>query len=64
MKARLRERVAPLGHPDQMMIAGVQPVSLGERLTWAAQQPMQPKRAQRPLDVGFWDPMRDQLEMF
>ena len=46
-----------------MMIAGVQPVSLGDRLTWAAQQPMQPKRAQRPLDVGFWDPMRNQLEM-
>lgn len=64
MSARLRELVAPLGDRDQMMIAGVQPVSLGERLTWAAQQPMQPKRAQRPLDVGFWDPMRNQLEMF
>jgi hypothetical protein len=47
-----------------MMITGVPPVSLGERLTWAAQQPMQPKRAQRPLDVGFWDPTRNQLEMF
>ena len=64
MRARQWERIAPLGDPDQMMIAGVQPVSLGERLTWAAQQPMQPKRAQRPLDVGFWDPMRNQLEMF
>ena len=64
MKARRHERVAPLGDPDQMMIAGMQPVSLGERLTWAAQQPMQPKRAQRPLDVEFWDPMRSQLEMF
>jgi len=46
------------------MIEGVNPVSLGERLTWAAQQPMQPKRAQRPLDIGFWDPMRRQLELF
>ena len=64
MRARQWERIAPLGDPDPMMIAGVQPVSLGERLTWAAQQPMQPKRAQRPLDVGFWDPMRNQLEMF
>ncbi len=64
MSARQRERVAAVGDSDQMMIAGVQPVSLGERLTWAAQQPMQPKRVQRPLDVGFWDPMRDQLEMF
>jgi hypothetical protein len=64
MSGQQRQRVAPLGDPDQMMIAGVQPVSLGERLAWAAQQPMQPKRAQRPLDVGFWDPIRDQLEMF
>lgn len=62
MSARLRERIAA-SDADQMMMAGVQPVSLGERLTWAAQQPMQPKRAQRPLDIGFWDPMRDQLEM-
>ena len=52
--------------PDsaQMMIAGVAPVSLGKRLGWLANQPMQPRRAQRPLDIGFWDPMRDQLEMF
>ena len=64
MNARQRERVASTGDSDQLMMTGVQPVSLLERLTWAAQQPMHPKRAQRPLDVGFWDPMRDQLEMF
>ena len=64
MTARQRERIKVASNPDQMMIAGVQAVSLGERLTWAAQKPMQPKRAQRPLDIGFWDPMRDQLEMF
>jgi hypothetical protein len=63
MNARKRERIAALGDPDQIVIAGVQPVSLGEPLTWTAQQPMQPKRAQRPLDVGFWDPMRNQLEL-
>ena len=43
---------------------GVQPVSLGERLQWQAQMPMQPRRVQKPLDIGFWDAMRDQLEMF
>lgn len=63
MSARNRERIS-VSNPNQMMIAGVQPVSLGERLSWAAQQPIQPKRAQRPLDIGFWNPMRDQLEMF
>jgi hypothetical protein len=64
MSARKRERILVADDPNQMMIAGVNPVSLGERLTWAAQQPMQPKRAQRPLDIGFWDPMRRQLELF
>ena len=64
MSARKRERIVVANDPNQMMIAGVKPVSLGERLTWAAQQPMQPKQAQRPLDIGFWDPMRNQLEMF
>jgi len=37
---------------------------MGERLGWLAEQPMQPRRAQRPLDIGFWNPMRNQLEMF
>lgn len=63
MSARKRERIA-VSEPNQIMLAGVKPVSLGERLSWAAQQPMQPKAAQRPLDIGFWNPMRDQLEMF
>ena len=50
--------------PDQIMIAGIAPVSMGERLGWLATQPMQPRREQCPLDIGFWNPMRDQLEMF
>jgi len=25
---------------------------------------MQPRHAQKPLDIGFWNPMRDQIEMF
>lgn len=48
----------------QIIMPGVKPVSLGERLNWQAQLAMQPRRAQKPLDIGFWDPMRDQLEMF
>jgi hypothetical protein len=50
--------------PAQIIMPGVRPVSLGERLNWHAQLPMQPRRVQKPLDIGFWDPMRDQLEMF
>ena len=50
--------------PLQMMIAGVAPVSARERLGWLANQPMLPRREQRALDIGFWNPMRNQLEMF
>lgn len=50
--------------PAQIIMPSVRPISLGERLNWQAQLPMQPRRAQKPLDIGFWDPMRDQLEMF
>ncbi|NVD27007.1 hypothetical protein HUO14_03675 [Parasphingorhabdus flavimaris] len=53
-----------LSDPDQMMLGGVAPVSIGERLGWLAEQPMQPHREQKPLDIGFWNPMRDQIEMF
>ncbi|MFN0045613.1 MAG: hypothetical protein ACKVOS_04020 [Sphingorhabdus sp.] len=64
MSACHRKRIGVADDTGQMMIAGIPRVSLGERLTWTAQQPMQPKREQRPLDIGFWDPMRNQLEMF
>lgn len=65
---RLTKR-KPLPHiaapdPAQIMLAGVASVGNGERLGWLANQPMQPRRAQRPLDIGFWNPMRNQLEMF
>ncbi len=53
-----------VANPDQIMMAGVPPVSMGERLGWLAAQPMQVRRPQRPLDIGFWDPMRKQLDMF
>jgi hypothetical protein len=46
------------------MMAGVAPVSLAEQLGWLANLPMQPRCAQRPLDIGFWNPMRNQIEIF
>ena len=62
-KCKTKPQIAP-PDPDPIMLAGVAPVSMGERLGWLAEQPMQPRRAQRPLDIGFWNPMRNQLEMF
>ena len=63
MKRKSPTRVT-VPDPNQIVMLGVQPVSLRERLCWQAQQPMQPSREQRPLDIGFWNPMRNQLEMF
>ena len=50
--------------PNQITMPGVRLVSLGERLQCRADMPMLPRRVQKPLNIGFWDPMRDQLEMF
>jgi hypothetical protein len=50
--------------PRQPVFSGVAPVTASERLTWLAGEPMRAPRAQRPLDIGFWDPMRNQIEMF
>ncbi|MGB3740265.1 MAG: hypothetical protein WA948_13065 [Pontixanthobacter sp.] len=43
--------------PNQITMPGV-------RLQCRADMPMLPRRVQKPLNIGFWDPMRDQLEMF
>ncbi|MEQ1550840.1 hypothetical protein [Sphingorhabdus sp.] len=56
-------QIAP-SDSSQIMIAGIAPVSVREQLGYLANQPMQPRCKQRSLDIGFWDPMRDQLEMF
>lgn len=50
--------------PAQIIMPGVQPVRLGEKLQFLAQLPMKPRREQRPLDIGFWNPIRNQLELF
>lgn len=48
----------------QAVIEGVAPVSLGERLSWMGAQPIALSAKQKPLDIGLWNPMRDQLELF
>ncbi len=57
---------SPLPAPDQdqIIMPIVQPVRLVEKLNHLASLPMQPRREQRPLDIGFWNPMRNQIEMF
>ena len=64
MASRKQAVSVALPDPNPITMPGVQPVSLGERLQFQAGLPMQPRRVQKPLDVGFWDPMRNQLELF
>lgn len=66
MSAAATKRAACVIAPDpkQAMFSGVAPVTIGERLGWLAEQPLRAQRPQRTLDIGFWDPMRNQLEMF
>ena len=50
--------------PDQITMPGVRPVTLGEKLQCGADMPMLPRRNQKPRDIGFWDPLRDKLDLF
>ncbi len=63
-KERLAELAARQVDDGQAMIKGVKPVSLAERLSWMGNQPLQPSREQKLLDIGFWNPMRDQMDLF
>ena len=50
-----RKQPVRVGEPDpaHIVMPGVQPVSLGERLQFLAQLPMEPRRAQKPLVVNI-----------
>lgn len=50
--------------PDQITMPGVSPVTLGEKLQCCTDMPVLPRRNQKPREIGFWDPMRDQLDFF
>lgn len=63
-KEKLAELKARQVDDGQTVIEGVAPISLGERLAWMAEQPMEPSKSQKPLDIGFWNPMRDQMDLF
>lgn len=63
-KERLAEIAAKQVDDGQTIIDGVAPVSLGERLSWMGDLPIIPAAKQKPLDIGLWNPMRDQMELF
>jgi hypothetical protein len=49
----------------QLMLGGVKPPSMKEKVDWLAAQLMQPRSRQKPCDIGLFDAeSRKQLEMF
>jgi hypothetical protein len=55
---------AQINDGEQITMQGFRPISQRERLEWQGGQPLAPKREQKPLDIGFWNPMRNQIELF
>lgn len=49
----------------QLMLAGVRPQAMKEKLDWLIAQPMRPRKHQKPCDIGLFDEeSRKQLELF
>ena len=50
---------------NQTLVPGVAPITPRDRLAIRANAPLEPKRAQRPIDHGLFDTnARNQIEMF
>jgi len=49
----------------QLMLAGVRPQTMKDKVQWLIEQPMQPRKRQKPCDIGLFDTeSRKQLELF
>ena len=50
---------------EQVLIPGVAPVSLRQRLELLMADPLRPRKPQRPLNIGLFDEdARNQLDLF
>jgi hypothetical protein len=49
----------------QLMMASVKPPTMKDKLDWLIARPMQPRKQQKPCDIGLFDTERgNQLELF
>lgn len=49
----------------QLVLGGVRPQSMKDKVQWLMEQPMQPRRRQKPCNVGLFDTeSRKQMELF
>jgi hypothetical protein len=55
----------PTAAGEQTLVPGVAPISLRDRLAMRAAAPLEPKKPQRPPDIGLFDlAARNQLDLF
>lgn len=55
----------PTAIGEQSLVPGVLPVTLAQRLAARAAAPLEPKKVQKPADIGLFDlAARNQLDMF
>jgi len=55
----------PTAVGTQLLVPGVAPISLRDRLAMRAAAPLEPKKPQRPPDIGLFDlAARSQLDLF
>jgi len=55
----------PTAVGEQALVPGVAPISLRDRLAIRAAAPLEPKKPQRPPDIGLFDlAARNQLDLF
>ncbi|HEY5236965.1 MAG TPA: hypothetical protein VIJ62_01180 [Rhizomicrobium sp.] len=63
MSARLQTEWSEWG--EQMLVPGVKPISLRERLTHLTAAPLMPRKNQKSMNIGLFDEdTRNQLELF
>jgi len=64
-KARQPFAAEPTGIGLQSLVPGVAPITPSDRLAARAAAPLEPKKPQRPCDLGLFDlAARNQLDLF
>ena len=60
-----RPATEPTDQGDQMLVAGVAPITVRDRLALRLAAPLSPRAPQKPCDLGLFDEAaRNQLSLF
>lgn len=63
--AELSRSSEPTPEGEQMLVPGVAPVTLRQRLDRMTEAPLLPRKLQKPMDIGLFDlAARNQMDLF